>query len=152
MTMTKVKTTKPKVPAPQRIEDAGRLLDLYEKKIKGNKSQIEFGVDSGIGSQGMVYQYLQGKRPLNIVAATKFAAAMGCKISDFSPSLAKDILEAARYVEGAGVWPHEYLPEDRFMKRSKRERGNLELLVIEKLEDLEAEDEKRQVEANTLAS
>ena len=149
--MKEIKTTKPKVPDLQKIEDAERLLNFYEKKIKGNKSQIEFGEDSGIGSQGMVYQYLQGKRPLNIIAATKFAAAIGCKISDFSPSLAKDILEAARYVEGAGSWPHEYLPKDRFMRRSKRERGNLELLLIEKLEELEAEDEKRQIDSNTLA-
>jgi len=51
-------------------------------------SQAEFGDKFGIGTQGMVSQYILGTRPLNIEAAAKFARGLGCCIVDINPRLA----------------------------------------------------------------
>lgn len=51
-------------------------------------SQQGFGLEYGIGSQGMVWQYLNAVAPLNLEAAAKFAKGLHCSISDFSPRLA----------------------------------------------------------------
>jgi transcriptional regulator with XRE-family HTH domain len=50
-------------------------------------SQEEFADKFEIGTQGMVWQYLNGYSPLNLEAAIKFARALRCTIGDFSPSL-----------------------------------------------------------------
>lgn len=48
----------------------------------------------------MVHQYLYGLTPLNLRAAAAFAAGLGCSIKDFSPSLAADVIAAARFADG----------------------------------------------------
>jgi len=77
-------------------EDAKRLRALFVERSK--LSQMAFGERYELGSQGMVSQYLLGKRPLNIDAAMKFAEGLGCTIDDISPSLAKKINRARHYV------------------------------------------------------
>lgn len=52
---------------------------------------MDFGATHGIGSQGMVWQYLDGHRALNTKAAAGFARGLSCQVSDFSPRLAKEI-------------------------------------------------------------
>lgn len=75
------------------VEDAARLLALWEA-YPAKVSQLKFGADYGIGSQGMVWQYLNGHRPLNIAAAVAFARGLSCKVRDFSPTLADQIKDA----------------------------------------------------------
>lgn len=70
-------------------EDAARLKRLF--KEKSELSQEEFGAKYDIGSQGMVWQYLNGRSPLNLAAAIKFASGLKVKISDFSPTLAREL-------------------------------------------------------------
>lgn len=66
-----------------------RLKALYEKSTHG-LSQAAFGDSFGIGSQGTVWQCLNGKgMPISLKAAQGFAAGLKCQISDFSPRLAK---------------------------------------------------------------
>ncbi|UEP42723.1 hypothetical protein [Burkholderia sp. B21-005] len=77
---------------PWQAEEAAALAKLFEER--SDLSQGEFGARYGIGTQGMVWQYLNGRRPLNIAAATAFSIGLGVKIPSFSPRLALDIERA----------------------------------------------------------
>lgn len=70
-----------------REEESAKLRALYKERSVGI-SQAEFGKKFMIGSQSMVWQYLNGRLALNIDVARKFADALKVNISDFSPSLA----------------------------------------------------------------
>jgi hypothetical protein len=83
------------------VEDARNLRRLFEARaetVAEGKliSQMEFGAKYGIGSQGMVWQYLNGHRPLNIKAAVAFAKGLDVKVSDFSATLAAQIDDASK--------------------------------------------------------
>lgn len=58
---------------------------------RAGMSQEAFGAKFDIGSQGMVWQYLNAKSPLNLVAALKFCNGLRCDIVDFSPRLASEL-------------------------------------------------------------
>lgn len=83
------------VPDDIRENEAAALKALYLKLVPKETSQGEFGKRSGIGTAGMVWQYLNGHRPLNLAAARKFATAMGVPVDDFSPRLAAEARAAA---------------------------------------------------------
>lgn len=87
----------PKALEPWQVEDAKRLKELYDKAIPQKMSQALFGATYEIGSPGMVWQYISAHRPLNIRAAVSFAKGVGCKIEDFSPTIASEISEAMVY-------------------------------------------------------
>lgn len=73
-----------------RAREATALKRLFEgKKVK--ISQAAFGALYQIGTQGMVWQYLNNERPLNKDVAVKFAQGLGISVRDFSPRLAKQI-------------------------------------------------------------
>lgn len=95
-------------------EDAGRLSALF--KSKSRLSQAEFGAQYEIGSQGMVWQYLSGRRPLNIKAAGAFARGLGVKIEDFSPEIAKQVVAASKKTGEQPVEPKPW-PFDRVDQR-----------------------------------
>lgn len=78
------------------LEDAARLKALFDRRTS-KISQAEFGEKFGIGSQGMVWQYLAGRRPLNIEAAAAFAGGLEVGIDEFSPTIAERVREAARF-------------------------------------------------------
>lgn len=64
-----------------------RLRELFDRRA--GMSQLEFAERFGLGTQGMVWQYLSGYRPLNYEAAAKFAKGLNCRIDDFSPEMAE---------------------------------------------------------------
>lgn len=68
-----------------------RLRELFDKRA--GMSQLEFAERFGLGTQGMVWQYLSGYRPLNYEAAAKFAKGLNCRIDDFSPEMAQSLRE-----------------------------------------------------------
>ena len=69
------------------------LKQLWDERApKLGLSQEEFGERYGIGTQGMVSQYLLGTKPLNYDVAAKFAEGFGCSIEDICPEMAKTIL------------------------------------------------------------
>ncbi|WP_144409777.1 S24 family peptidase [Cupriavidus basilensis] len=82
------------------VEDSIRLKALYNER-KGKMSQEEFGSRFEIGSQGMVWQYLNARRPLNIKAATGFARGLGVDVDTFSPRLAEEIRRASNSITEA---------------------------------------------------
>lgn len=65
-----------------------KLRELYEARTPKGMTQADFGATYGLGTQGLVWQYLNGYTPLNIEAAAKFATGLGCKIADISPEMA----------------------------------------------------------------
>ena len=67
------------------------LKRLYDERTTNDLTQGEFGKKYGIGTQGMVWQYLSGRRPLNVEAAAKFARGLGCTIYDISPEMAEEL-------------------------------------------------------------
>ncbi len=81
--------------------DAARLRVLWEAR-KPRVSQLEFAAQAGIGSQGLMHQYLKPLIPLNIPVAIKFAKGLHCAIVDFSPTLAMCIQEAIPYMDKTG--------------------------------------------------
>lgn len=75
-----------------RWPDAHRALKrLYDERVPTGMTQEEFGAQFGIGTQGMVWQYLNGHRPLNVEAAAKFARGLRCTIQDISPEMASTL-------------------------------------------------------------
>ncbi|QEL64751.1 hypothetical protein OTERR_12750 [Oryzomicrobium terrae] len=106
-------------------EEAEKLRELF--KNRAGMSQEAFGAKFEIGSQGMVWQYLNARSPLNLEAASKFARGLGCSVGEFSSRLAE---EAERIVGttppdrsniGSSArpvlsWEHESeLPEDQYV-------------------------------------
>ena len=78
---------------PEWEQDAIRLKELFEQR--SNKlTQTAFGKKHGIGTQGMMSQYLNGKAPLTKSAANKFAIGLGVSIAEFSPRLSGSMANA----------------------------------------------------------
>lgn len=80
-----------------------RLKRIYEERIGDSMTQKEFGRSSGIGSQSMVAQYLNGIRPLNYDTAALFAAALRCTIQDICPEMADSLREKILPVLGKAL-------------------------------------------------
>lgn len=119
-------TRKPLSPTPD--DDARRLKELYNERT--TLSQTEFGARFDIGNQGAVWQYLNGRRPLNMKAAKGFASGLGVNIEDFSPAIAEAIKAAEAWTSGnetATEWPFQRL--DRLKIQA------LETAHIEQIED-----------------
>ena len=98
------KGRKPIDPAVVEAEAAElrKIWDGIEQSKRG--TQAEFGEKHEIGSQGLMWQLLKGKTPLNLKTAKIFASGLGCKVSDFSPRLAA--LETA--------WPFELVDRELY--------------------------------------
>lgn len=78
---------------PWQADDAARLQALWDNR-ELKISQMKFGADYNLGTQGMVWQYLTGARPLNIDAAVKFSRGLNVTIDQFSPRIAEQIADA----------------------------------------------------------
>lgn len=87
------------------IEDAARLKKLMEAS---GYTQEAFGIEFGIGIQAMVGSYVNGRTPLNISCAVKFAKGLKCTIDQFSPTIADQIREFGTLVEQS-----EYVPRSK---------------------------------------
>ena len=95
----------PKALEGWQIEDAQRLKSLFDAR-EPKISQAEFGAKFEIGSQGMVWQYVAARRPLNIKAATAFARGLGVNVEEISATIAAEIAAAASHT-GASVVAHD---------------------------------------------
>lgn len=67
-------------------------------------SQAQFAETFGIGSPGMIWQYLNGYTPLNIWSAAKFAEGLGCRISDISPEMEAECQQYLDPARGLKKW------------------------------------------------
>lgn len=81
-------------------EDAARLRAIYEgKKGELHLTQDGLAYDMGV-TQGAVWQYLDGKIPLSIESAARFAKVLKCLIADISPKLTERIKDQVLPVLG----------------------------------------------------
>lgn len=147
MTFMTTKPTKRGTVTEEHREESRRLKVLWESRKtllseRGYGTQEAFGQHFGIGNQAAVGFFLNGKTRISPKAAAAFARGLECKISDFSPRLAK-ILDSADPAPGA--WPFEDVDRARFERLTQRQKGRIEQALIEALDKLEAEQsEKRQ--------
>ena len=124
-----MQTRKPLSQTPQ--DDAARLKRLYNERT--SLSQAEFGARFDIGNQGAVWQYLNGRRPLNMKAAKGFASGLGVNIEDFSPSIAQTIKAAEMWTgdsEDGGGWPFELLDQRKVQALDNDKRNELEKTIL----------------------
>jgi hypothetical protein len=89
------------------IEDAERLRAFFAERAE--VSQERFGELYGIGTQGMVWQYLNAHRPLNPKAAKAFADGLQLTLADISPKIASTIETIASSASGPGARPSELI-------------------------------------------
>lgn len=75
------------------LDDAARLKALFSERA--GMSQEKFGQIYGIGTQGAVWQYLEGRIPLNLDSAARFAEGLKARMSDFSPTLSQQFQKLA---------------------------------------------------------
>jgi hypothetical protein len=97
-------------------DDAKRLKALWLATVESDDkaSQEAFAAQHGIGTQGAMWQFLNGYTPLNIFAAAKFARGLNCKIDAFSPTLAtlaRDLIPTVEREEKSPI--EELSPEKR---------------------------------------
>lgn len=71
------------------------LFEEFQKRSKPRISQGKFGLDHGIGTQGFVWQCINGRIAMNVEHAVKWAEALGRSVEDFSPRLARELEERA---------------------------------------------------------
>lgn len=81
---------------PEQRADAARLKNLFAAWQKGRREAGQPSSQEALSdmlgfNQSALSQYLNGRIPLNVSAATKFAGLIGCSIADFSPSLAEEV-------------------------------------------------------------
>jgi hypothetical protein len=92
--------------------DAQRLKALFDQR-EPKISQSEFARLYELGSQSSVTHYLNARAPLNLMAAIKFAVGLKVSIAAFSPTLARQIIQAAALVgdpqdQSFGVRPYTF--------------------------------------------
>jgi transcriptional regulator with XRE-family HTH domain len=87
------KATKPA--DEQQAAEARRLAELFKEK-SGGLSQEEFGALYNIGTQGMMWQLLNGRRPLSLKSAVGFARGLKVSLREISPAIAEEVEEAAK--------------------------------------------------------
>ncbi|PHM22118.1 helix-turn-helix domain-containing protein [Xenorhabdus budapestensis] len=87
-----------KIPlSDEQISDASRLKAIYEAKKKElGLSQEVLAEKLGMG-QSAVAQLLNAKNAINVTHAAKFAEILEIAIDDFSPTLANEIIDLAKY-------------------------------------------------------
>lgn len=87
----------PALPLTQeQLAEAARLKTLFATWQKGQREaglpSSQEAISDQLGfNQSALSQYLNGRIPLNVAAARKFAALIGASIGDFSPSLAAQL-------------------------------------------------------------
>jgi hypothetical protein len=74
--------------------EAETLRRLF--KQHATTTQADFGRENDIGSPAMVYQYLNARRPLGLLAGARFAIGLGVDLRSFSPRLAAELEWAQR--------------------------------------------------------
>lgn len=108
----------------EQLEDCYRLKALYElKKKELNLTQQQIADELDI-SQGAVGHYLNGRNALNLQIASVFAKKLQVSISEFSPSLAKEITELSQGFDANVSNPRPYRPAPKYPVISFVQAGN----------------------------
>jgi phage repressor protein C with HTH and peptisase S24 domain len=81
---------------PEQLAEAAKVKSLFvgwqQRRREAREPASQEAASELLGfNQSALSQYLNGKIPLNIEAATRFATLIGCAVADFSPSLAQQV-------------------------------------------------------------
>ncbi len=101
--------TKRRELSQQEKADANRLVEAwkaYKDKHPG-ATQEWLGRDTGLGSQGLIGQYLRGIIPLNLPALLAFSKTLGVEPGSISPVLAA-LLELSKYPDSNSAKEHKF--------------------------------------------
>ncbi|WP_240202641.1 hypothetical protein [Burkholderia sp. LMG 13014] len=82
----------------EELADRDRLVaawNRYKSEHRG-ASQIWLAESTGLGTQGLISQYLRGIIPLNVKALLAICAQIGAAPTDISPRLARDLPQIER--------------------------------------------------------
>lgn len=83
--------------SPDQLADAERLKAAWSdyqesRRVMGERPTQEWLASvTGLGTQGVVWQYLHGRIPLNLKALLAICSAIGARPSEISPSLTKEL-------------------------------------------------------------
>lgn len=103
-------------------EDAQRLYKLWNERKPEGMTQLKFGLEYDMGTQGNVNLYLKGKSRLNIYAVGQFAKVLGVKIDEISPTLADQVRELYRNCDPDRNRDYGVSPETKeFIQRAVQE-------------------------------
>lgn len=120
-------------------EEADLLKQLWDAADQSKRgTQAEFGEKHDIGSQGLIWQLLNAKTPINLKAAKSFAAGLGCKISDFSPRLA----------ELATAWPFELVDRELYEALSPAMQHKAQVRLEDVIKELLQEQQVKEAAPN----
>lgn len=114
---------KKKILTPAQVADSQRLKALYEAKKKELGITQQSIADALDISQGAVGHYLNGRNALNTAVASVFARLLGVSVSDFSPSLAKDISDMSSVASENTSFAGHYYPGSKYPVISKVQAG-----------------------------
>lgn len=114
---------KKKILTPAQVADSKRLKALYEAKKKELGITQQSIADALDISQGAVGHYLNGRNALNTAVASVFARLLGVSVSDFSPSLAKDISDMSSVASENTSFAGHYYPGSKYPVISKVQAG-----------------------------
>lgn len=114
---------KKKILTPAQVADSKRLKALYEAKKKELGITQQSIADALDISQGAVGHYLNGRNALNTAVASVFARLLGISVSDFSPSLAKDISDMSSVASENTSFAGHYSPGSKYPVISKVQAG-----------------------------
>lgn len=110
------------------VEDAKRLKDLFDQNAKTN--QTEFAIRQGIGTQGMLWQYMNARRPLNLAVVASCAEGLGVSIDDISPTLAAQVREIRSKLKGEAKWPFRSVDEMKVSQMDGQQLAHLEAALL----------------------
>lgn len=89
--------------------------------------QLQFG-------QSAMNQYLNGKIPLNLAAATKFSRLIGVPIGHYSPALERELSQLVRGLpasaEGEAAWPFPEIDQKKLADLDQASRLRLEGAIL----------------------
>ena len=99
ITLSEISEARNEMPAkpltPEQKADAERLMAIFKRQ--SGLTQAVLADDLGFSTQSAVSQYLNGRVPLNVEVAIKFAERFNCLVSDCSPSIQREIDRISLY-------------------------------------------------------
>lgn len=107
----------------EQLEDAKRLKALYESKKK-ERGITQYTIADELDiTQGAVGHYLNGRNALNASVASSFAKMLGVSVSEFSPSLAREIEDMKSAAQGNVSFSGVYVPGNKYPVLSSVQAG-----------------------------
>jgi transcriptional regulator with XRE-family HTH domain len=142
--MHSAKRPKPGDGVPKEVMKAEGMALAALWKARKHRTQEEFAQELGFG-QGNFSHYVGGRRPIPLDVGLAVAKELSCALGDFSPRLAEEFAKGDN--KRLAEWPFAELPPERISKLSPGQMRQIEGVLMEELERIEA----RAIEAQKAA-